>query len=72
MIKTQSKKNYLRAFLIWIILLCTTVTVGAQAGRVVDISPPETAEFPLMTVYFDITERDGRVLGKSDSSILSG
>ena len=62
MIKTQSKKNYLRAFLIWIILLCTTVTVGAQAGRVVDISPPETAEFPLMTVYFDITERDGRVI----------
>jgi len=48
--------------LIWISLLCTTVPAGAQAGRVVDISPPETAEFPLMTVYFDTTERDGRVI----------
>jgi len=62
MLKTQPKKNYLRAVLIWIILLSTTVTAGAQAGRVVDISPPETAEFPLMTIYFDTTERDGSVI----------
>ncbi len=48
--------------MVWISLLCTTVTAGAQAGRVVDISPPETAEFPLMTVYFDATERDGRLI----------
>ena len=48
--------------MIWISLLCTTITAGAQAGRIVDISPPETAEFPLMTVYFDTTERDGRVI----------
>ncbi len=27
-----------------------------------DISPPETGEFPLMTVYFDVTERDGRLV----------
>jgi len=62
MLKTQPKKNYLRAVLIWIILLSTTITAGAQAGRVVDISPPETAEFPLMTIYFDTTERDGSVI----------
>lgn len=62
MIKSQSKKNYLRVFLVWISLLCTTVTAGAQAGRVVDISPPDTAEFPFMTVCFDITERDGRLI----------
>jgi hypothetical protein len=62
MLKTQPKKNYLRAVLIWIILLNTTVTAGAQAGRVVDISPPDTSEFPLMTVYFDTTERDGSVI----------
>jgi len=62
MLITQPKKNYLRAVLIWIILLSTTVTAGAQAGRVVDISPPETAEFPLMTIYFDTTERDGSVI----------
>jgi len=60
--KTQPKKNYLRAVLIWIILLSTTVTAGAQAGRVVDISPPDTTEFPLMTIYFDTTERDGSVI----------
>ncbi len=62
MLKTQPKKNYLRAVLIWIILLNTTVTAGAQVGRVVDISPPDTSEFPLMTVYFDTTERDGSVI----------
>ncbi len=62
MLITQPKKNYLRAVLIWIILLSTTVTAGAQAGRVVDISPLETAEFPLMTIYFDTTERDGSVI----------
>ena len=62
MLITQPKKNYLRAVLIWIILLSTTITAGAQAGRVVDISPPETAEFPLMTIYFDTTERDGSVI----------
>lgn len=62
MLITQPKKNYLRAVLIWIILLSTTVTAGAQAGRVVDISPPDTAEFPLMTIYFDTTERDGSLI----------
>jgi len=62
MINLRSRKGFLRAILIIISLLLPTIPAGAQAGRFVDISPPETGEFPLMTVYFDVSERDGKLV----------
>ncbi|MCJ7715361.1 MAG: FHA domain-containing protein [Anaerolineales bacterium] len=62
MINLQTKKKFLRVILILISLLLTTIPAGAQAGRFVDILPPETGKFPLMSVYFNITERDGRLI----------
>ena len=62
MVKTQFRKNFLKGLLICLSLLCTISTVGAQAGRDVVISNPETAQFPFITVYFDITDRDGRLV----------
>ena len=62
MANLQLSKNFLRVILIIISLLLPTISAGAQAGRFVDISPPETGEFPLMTVYFNVTERDGRLV----------
>ncbi len=61
MVNIRSSKDFLRVLLIIISLLLSTIPAGAQAGRFVNISPPETGEFPLMTVYFDVTERDGRL-----------
>ena len=60
MVNLRSNKNFLRVILIIISLLLPSIPAEAQAGRFVDISPLETGEFPLMTVYFDVTERDGR------------
>jgi len=62
MVNLRSRKGFLRAILIIISLLLPTIPAGAQAGRFVDISPPETGEFPLMAVYFDVSERDGKLV----------
>jgi hypothetical protein len=44
------------------ILVCYT-TVKAQVGRQITISPPDVSSYPEITFYFDVTDRDGTVIG---------
>jgi hypothetical protein len=54
-----SLQNTLRILLILMVLFSTASYVSAQAGRQINISAPDTENFPRMTLYFDVMERDG-------------
>ena len=62
MLIQRSKIGFLKGFLICFSLLCATTTAGAQTSRVIKISRPETDSFPLITLYFDVTERDSKLV----------
>ena len=56
------KKGILSGFLTIILLLGLIIPVAAQAGRFVYLSVPDLSEFPQITLYFDISERDGTMV----------
>ena len=62
MLIPRLKICFLKGFLICFSFLCATTTAGAQTGRVIEISRPETESFPLITLYFDVTERDSKLV----------
>ena len=67
MLRLLPKKPLLRGIIILIYLLFATTLVGAQTGRSIIISPPDVTEFPQISLYFDVLERDSSLV--SDLSI---
>jgi hypothetical protein len=56
------KKGILSGFLTGILISGIITSAAAQAGRFVRLSVPDLSEFPQMTLYFDVTERDGAMV----------
>jgi hypothetical protein len=54
-------KGILSGFLTGILILGIFSSADAQAGRFVNLSIPDLSDFPRITLYFDVTERDGTI-----------